>query len=95
MQIIIAAILCGLGVGILSGLLGIGGGTVMVPLFRLGFGMSALQATGTSLFAIVFTSAAGSITHVRNKTCVVLLGIFADSVNTALTAVSQGTQIFG
>ena len=29
------AALVGVGVGVLSGLLGIGGGTVMVPLFRL------------------------------------------------------------
>ena len=31
------AALVGVGVGVLSGLLGIGGGTVMVPLFRLAF----------------------------------------------------------
>ena len=63
--------------GVLSGMLGIGGGTVMVPLFRLGFGMGALQATGTSLFTMVFTSAAGSLTHVRNRTCLVPLGLIA------------------
>lgn len=42
--------LVGVLIGIASGLLGIGGGTVMVPIFRLAFGMSATMSTATSLF---------------------------------------------
>ena len=44
--------IAGVAIGILSGLLGIGGGTVMVPIFRLAFGMSPVVSTATSLFAI-------------------------------------------
>ncbi|MBR2834993.1 MAG: sulfite exporter TauE/SafE family protein [Coriobacteriales bacterium] len=73
---IIAAIL-GVGIGMLSGMLGIGGGTVMVPLFRLLFGMSPLMSTATSLFAIVPTSISGVVTHLKNKTCIPALGIAA------------------
>ena len=47
------SIVAGLIVGIFSGLLGIGGGTLMIPLFRLGFGLSAIVSTATSLFTIV------------------------------------------
>ena len=72
----IAAVV-GLLVGVLSGLLGIGGGTIMVPIFRLGFGLSAIEATATSLFTIIPTSLSGCITHVKNKTCVVPVGLAA------------------
>lgn len=75
MEMFIAAALAGVLIGILSGLLGIGGGTLMVPLFRLGFGMSALASTATSLFAIIPTSLVGFVTHLRNKTCIPLLGL--------------------
>lgn len=68
-------IVAGLFIGVLSGMLGIGGGTIMVPLFRLGFGMSALAATATSLFAILPTSIAGALSHIRNKTCDIPLGV--------------------
>jgi len=71
------AALVGVGIGILSGMLGIGGGTVMVPVFKLGFGMSAISATATSLFAIIPTAVSGGITHLRQKTCIPKLGIFA------------------
>lgn len=73
----VAAIVCGLFIGILSGLLGIGGGMVMVPILRLGFGLPAVGATATSLFTIVPTSVTGFVTHIRNKTCVPKLGIAA------------------
>lgn len=70
-----AAVVVGLGVGILSGMLGVGGGTIMVPVFRLGFGLSAVAATATSLFAIIPTSISGMVGHLRDKTCIPKLGL--------------------
>ena len=67
----------GLLVGVLSGMLGIGGGTILVPVFKLGFGMPALGATATSLFTIIPTSISGVISHVRGKTCVPRFGVAA------------------
>lgn len=71
----IASVALGFAVGVLSGLLGVGGGVVMLPAFRLLFGMSALGSTATSLFTIIPTSASGAVTHVRRKTCLPKLGI--------------------
>lgn len=73
----VAPALVGVLIGIASGLLGIGGGTVMVPIFRLAFGMSATMSTATSLFAIIPTSISGAISHVKGKTCIPTLGIAA------------------
>lgn len=73
----VLAAVFGILVGVLSGLLGIGGGTIMVPMFRLGFGLTAIEATATSLFTIIPTSLAGCITHVKNRTCLLPLGLAA------------------
>lgn len=67
--------LAGVFVGVMSGLLGVGGGTIMVPIFRLAFGMSPLASTATSLFAIIPTSISGVVAHARAKTCVPKLGL--------------------
>lgn len=67
----------GIIVGMLSGMLGVGGGTVLVPVFKLLYGMPAIAATATSLFTIIPTSISGVITHVRNGTCIPLLGVAA------------------
>ena len=71
----LGTVLVGAFVGTMAGLLGIGGGAIMVPLFRLGYGMSALMSTATSLFVIVPTSVSGVIGHVRRKTCIPKLGV--------------------
>ncbi|MBE6466854.1 sulfite exporter TauE/SafE family protein [Denitrobacterium detoxificans] len=71
------SVFVGVIVGVLSGMLGIGGGTIIVPLLRLGYGLQAIQATATSLFTIIPTSIAGVITHVRNRTCLVPVGLAA------------------
>jgi uncharacterized protein len=71
----IGSVLAGVFVGVMSGLLGIGGGTVMVPLFRLAFGLSPVTSTATSLFAIIPTSISGVSAHLRGKTCIPKLGI--------------------
>jgi uncharacterized protein len=55
----------GLLAGVLSGLLGIGGGLVFSPLLLL-LGLEPHQALATSTLAIVPTTLAGSAVHLRN-----------------------------
>jgi uncharacterized membrane protein YfcA len=59
------AVLVGITAGVLSGLLGIGGGAVMVPAMTLLMGLSQHVAQGTSLLVIIPTAISGSITHFR------------------------------
>ncbi|MBE6472529.1 MAG: sulfite exporter TauE/SafE family protein [Coriobacteriaceae bacterium] len=70
-----AAAIVGIVIGILSGTLGIGGGLIMVPAFRLAFGMPPMGATATSLFTIIPTSISGTVAHIRGKTCIPKLGL--------------------
>ncbi|MGY5873090.1 MAG: sulfite exporter TauE/SafE family protein [Candidatus Thorarchaeota archaeon] len=56
-------VMAGLGffvAGIAAGMLGIGGGTLYVPIMCLILGMPMLAAAATSVFAIIFTSTAGT-----------------------------------
>jgi len=50
----------GTAAGFFSGLFGVGGGTVIVPLLVLWLGYGEREATGTSLAAIVVIAAAGA-----------------------------------
>jgi uncharacterized protein len=51
----------GTAAGLFSGLLGVGGGTVLVPLLVLWLGYGERRATGTSLSAIVVIAAMGTL----------------------------------
>ncbi|MBI4397574.1 MAG: sulfite exporter TauE/SafE family protein [Candidatus Omnitrophica bacterium] len=53
----------GIAAGVLSGLLGIGGGTVLVPLFLYVMKMDIHTATGTSLAVIIPTTIIGALAH--------------------------------
>jgi len=53
----------GLAVGALSGLLGIGGGVLLVPLLILVVGLTPHQAVGTSLGIVLLASISGTIKH--------------------------------
>ncbi|TDU81552.1 hypothetical protein EI77_00862 [Prosthecobacter fusiformis] len=56
-------LLAGLGVGVLTGFIGVGGGFLLVPAL-IKFGRLPLRmATGTSLAVIAFNSAAGFLSH--------------------------------
>lgn len=72
-----ASLAVGLVVGLMAGLLGVGGGMMLVPIFKLGYAMDSLMCTATSLFTIIPTSVSGALSHVRNKTCVPRLGVAA------------------
>jgi uncharacterized membrane protein YfcA len=50
--------------GLFSGLFGVGGGVVIVPLLLLVCGWEMRSATGTSLAAIGITASAGVVTYV-------------------------------
>lgn len=53
----------GLFLGFLSGLLGIGGGVVLMPLLLYGIGMRVRMAAGTGILLLVATSLAGTLAH--------------------------------
>ncbi|MCF6526196.1 sulfite exporter TauE/SafE family protein [Streptomyces sp. JJ36] len=57
------SVLAGLGVGLLTGLLGVGGGFVIVPVLSLLLGLSAQQAVATSLAVVLLNSLAGLAAH--------------------------------
>lgn len=73
----VISLVVGLVVGVLAGLLGVGGGMLLVPAFKLGYAMDSLMCTATSLFTIIPTSVSGAVSHIRHKTCLPKLGLAA------------------
>ena len=57
----VALVAFGLLTGVASGLLGVGGGTLMVPFLTLAVGLSQHQAEATSLLVILPTAIAGTL----------------------------------
>ncbi|MGB3722902.1 MAG: sulfite exporter TauE/SafE family protein [Pacificimonas sp.] len=70
----LAPVLIGVVAGILTFVMGIGGGLIMVPVLIYILGMSVGVVVGTSLFQIVFTTAAITLLHaVQSKTVDIVL----------------------
>jgi len=84
----------GIFVGILSGVLGVGGGLIMVPaLTALGFDM--LSATATSLVGVMFSSISGSIRNWRTGSLNLTrsLGLVIGGIPGAQLGVWTGAQL--
>jgi uncharacterized membrane protein YfcA len=62
---ILIALAIGIGAGVVSGLLGVGGGVLMVPGMVLFLGMTQHVGEGTSLLVIIPTAVVGAWTHWR------------------------------
>jgi uncharacterized membrane protein YfcA len=56
--------LVGIFIGTVSGLVGVGGGVVMVPLMVLGMGLTTKRAVSTSLAVVMFTGIVGAAGYV-------------------------------
>jgi len=56
--------LAGIFIGALSGLVGVGGGVVMIPLMVLGMGLTTKGAVSTSLAVVMFTALVGAAGYV-------------------------------
>lgn len=63
-----AYIAAGLAVGLLVGLTGVGGGSLMTPLLTALFGIPATTAVGTDLAFAAITKGAGTLVHRLRKT---------------------------
>jgi uncharacterized protein len=61
--------------GMLGALTGIGGGVLLSPILALHFGIPIRQAIGTSLVAVITTSAASSSVHLQRHTTDIRLGM--------------------
>ncbi|NNG22720.1 sulfite exporter TauE/SafE family protein [Telluria aromaticivorans] len=61
-------VIAGFAVGLLVGMTGVGGGSLMTPLLTLLFGVSPSVAVGTDLAFASITKGVGTITHRFNRT---------------------------
>src|SRR6202166_4929385 len=86
-------VLLGFFAGMLGALTGIGGGVVLTPILALHFGIPIRQAIGTSLVAVITTSAASSSIHLQRHTTDIRLGMtleLATAFGAAVTAYLVG-----
>lgn len=65
--VLVLLVVTGLVTGVLSGLLGVGGGVVVVPVLMFFFGASDLIAKGTSLIMLIPGSISGTLGNMRRK----------------------------
>ncbi len=74
-------VLVGLCVGIVTGLLGVGGGVLFMPILLLVVGLSVHQAIGTSLGVVMFNASVGAVAHgwKGNVSLVVALALLVTS----------------
>jgi uncharacterized protein len=86
---IIVLMLVGYGAGFLGAIAGVGGGIIITPVLTIYFGVPLTQAVGTSLIAVITTSAASSSVHVQRHVADIKLGMtleLATALGAAVTA---------
>src|SRR5687767_11437859 len=64
----IALVVFGLGIGVLVGMTGMGGASLMTPLLIIVFGISPVTAIGTDIFYAAITKTVGGFQHIRLRT---------------------------
>ena len=92
-MVILLLVLLGFCSGLLGALTGIGGGVLLTPILALHFGIPIREAIGTSLVAVITTSAASSSVHLQRHTTDIRLGMtleLATSFGAAVTAYLVG-----
>ena len=89
----ILLVVLGLFAGLVGALSGTGGGIILTPMLALYFGLPIQQAIGTSLVAVITTSAASSSVHLQRHTADIRLGMtleLATALGAAVTAYLVG-----
>ena len=92
-MVTILLVVLGFLAGLMGALTGMGGGVLLTPILALHFGIPIRQAIGTSLVAVITTSAASSSVHLQRHTTDIRLGMtleLATSFGAAVTAYLVG-----
>ena len=74
-MVTVLLVILGFFAGLLGALTGIGGGVLLTPILALYFGIPIREAIGTSLVAVITTSAASSSVHLQRHTTDIRLGM--------------------
>jgi uncharacterized membrane protein YfcA len=93
----------GFAIGVLTGMMGIGGGFIMVPTMIYLFGMPTLTVVGTSQFQIVFITGMSTLllaatTHTVDVVLAMLLivgGVLGAQIGTRMSQVLRGEYLRG
>jgi len=88
----LAPLIVGIGVGILTMLMGVGGGFILVPAMLYILGMSANVVVGTSLFNILFVTMATTMMHSLTTKAVDIVLVFLLLIG-SVTGAQIGSQI--
>ncbi|HWZ83628.1 MAG TPA: sulfite exporter TauE/SafE family protein [Terriglobales bacterium] len=92
-MITLLLVFLGLFAGLVGALSGTGGGLILAPMLALYFGLPIHQAIGTSLIAVITTSAASSSVNLQRHTADIRLGMtleLATALGAAVTAYLVG-----
>lgn len=84
-------LLVGMGVGVLTGLLGVGGGVLFMPVLLLVVGLQAHQAVGTSLGVVMVSAIVGTV--VKGLHGQVSLAIAGSLLITSMVGVQLGAWL--
>jgi uncharacterized membrane protein YfcA len=87
-MVTVLLVVLGFFAGLLGALTGIGGGVILTPILSLYFAIPIRQAIGTSLVAVITTSAASSSVHLQRHTTDIRLGMTLE-LATALGAATM------
>lgn len=90
---IIGLVVLGFVTGVLSGILGVGGGIVIVPMLILLFGQSDVVAKGTSLAMMIPTAISGTIGNLRRKNVDIIAALIVGLSACVTTALGAAAAI--
>lgn len=89
----LAYVLTGLASGVLAGVMGVGGGIIMVPIYTILFGMPITLAKGTSLAVIFPTAIVGTIRNRAQGTTRLALGLVVGVAGVVTAAIASQVSL--
>jgi uncharacterized membrane protein YfcA len=75
--------LCSVVAGIFGSMLGLGGGTIIVPVLTLGLGIDIHHAIGAAIVSVIATSSGAAAAYLRDHLSNVRIGMFLEMATTA------------